>query len=177
MKIEFHISFVRTYFQKVYWLYVFLLGMPVFLLGQSYDKELKKATENFEALAYVNARDIYLEVAKKGFTSYDLLRKLADSYYFTGEPEQSVSWYKRLVIEYEDSIPPEYLFRYAQSLKSIKLYKDADRVMEKFDQQTGYDRRAKSFINKRDYLDFIKLQSGRFTIFPYNFYLNYFIFF
>ncbi|WP_246615798.1 OmpA family protein [Aquimarina litoralis] len=144
----------------------FLLSQYSF--SQSTEKQLSKADKNFEALAYINARDIYLDVAKQGYSSADLFRKLADSFYFTGEPEASIEWYEKLISNFSDQVKPEYLFRYAQSLKSAERYADADAVMEKFNVITGNDKRAKSFINKRDYLDFIEKQSGKYDTYTLN---------
>ncbi|WP_299606063.1 OmpA family protein [uncultured Aquimarina sp.] len=139
---------------------LFLISINCF--SQSTEKLLSKADQNFEALAYINARDIYLDVAKKGYSSPDLYRKLADSFYFTGEPEASIEWYEKLISNFSDQIKPEYLFRYAQSLKSAERYNEADTVMERFNSITGNDKRAKSFVDKRDYLNFIEMQSGKY---------------
>ncbi|WP_343914323.1 OmpA family protein [Aquimarina litoralis] len=139
---------------------LFLISINCF--SQSTEKLLSKADQNFEALAYINARDIYLDVAKKGYSSPDLYRKLADSFYFTGEPEASIEWYEKLISNFSDQIKPEYLFRYAQSLKSAERYNEADTVMERFNSITGNDKRARSFIDKRDYLNFIEMQSGKY---------------
>ncbi len=140
-----------------------LFSYPSF--GQDRNKQLAKADKSFEALAYINARDIYLDVASQGYSSYDLYRKLADSYYFTGELEESIQWYEKLISNFSEETKPEYLFRYAQSLKSAERYGDADAIMERFNIVTGNDKRAKSFINKRDYLDFIEMQSGKYDLY------------
>ncbi|WP_378178520.1 OmpA family protein [Aquimarina sp. SS2-1] len=132
---------------------------------QDRDKQLAKADQSFEALAYINARDIYLDVAKQGYSSYDLFRKLADSYYFTGELEASIQWYQKLISSFPEKVKPEYLFRYAQSLKSAERYSESDAIMERFNTVTGNDKRAESFINKRDYLDFIEKQSGKYDLY------------
>ncbi|WP_299434415.1 OmpA family protein [uncultured Aquimarina sp.] len=142
-----------------------LLMFSHLCFGQDTNKQLSKADQSFEALAYINARDIYLNVAKQGYSSLDLYRKLADSYYFTGELEESVQWYEKLISNFSEEVKPEYLFRYAQSLKSAERYGDADTIMEKFNMATGNDKRAKSFINKRDYLDFIEMQSGKYDLY------------
>lgn len=128
------------------------------------ENQLIKANEDFERFAYVDARKIYQKVAKNGYSSPDLYQKLGDSYYFNGELEEAVKWYESLVNEYEDEIEAEYLFRYAQSLKSAKRYVEADKVMEKFYMQTGNDQRANSFMTTRDYLKFIDMQSGKFQL-------------
>lgn len=159
--ISFFINFKTFHAASIYAVMaVFLISINSF--SQSTEKLLSKADQNFEALAYINARDIYLDVAKKGYSSPDLYRKLADSFYFTGEPEASIEWYEKLISNFSDQIKPEYLFRYAQSLKSAERYNEADAVMERFNSITGNDKRAKSFIDKRDYLNFIEMQSGKY---------------
>jgi len=56
------------------------------------------------------------------------------------------------------------LFRYSQSLKSVERYDEADKVMEKFNSLSGNDQRAEFFVNTRDYLKFIEMQSGKFKL-------------
>ncbi len=159
--ISFFINFKTFHTVSIYAVMtLFLISINCF--SQSTEKLLSKADQNFEALAYINARDIYLDVAKKGYSSPDLYRKLADSFYFTGEPEASIEWYEKLISNFSDQIKPEYLFRYAQSLKSAERYNEADTVMERFNSITGNDKRAKSFVDKRDYLNFIEMQSGKY---------------
>ena len=128
------------------------------------EKRLEKADENFEKYAFVDARKIYLNVVKSGYASADLYKKLGDSYYFNAELEESVKWYERLVGDYSEEIDPEYLFRYSQSLKSMKRYDEADKVMEKFNTETGNDQRAEYFVSTRDYLRFIEMQSGKYKL-------------
>ncbi|WP_298548802.1 OmpA family protein [uncultured Aquimarina sp.] len=128
------------------------------------EKRLEKADENFDKYAFVDARKIYLDVAKSGYASADLFKKLGDSYYFNAELEESVKWYEELVSTYSEEIESEYLFRYSQSLKSVKRYKESDKVMEKFNTVTGNDQRAEYFVSTRDYLRFIEMQSGKYTL-------------
>lgn len=139
-----------------------------FVLGTffvySQDKRLSKADEDFAEYAFVDARAVYLDVAKSGYASADLFKKLGDSYYFNAELEESVKWYEELVTGYEQEVDPEYLFRYSQSLKSVERYKEADRVMERFNQLSGNDQRGEYFVSTRDYLRFIEMQSGKFRL-------------
>ncbi len=128
------------------------------------EKRLARADEDFERYAFVDARKIYLSVAKSGYSSADLYKKLGDSYYFNGELKQALPWYDKLISDYPDSIEPEYLFRYAQGLKNAERYDDADRIMDQFIGLTGGDKRAASFMKTRDYLKFIEMQSGKFKV-------------
>lgn len=134
--------------------------------SQNKDKRLQEAEKNFKALAYINARAIYLDVANEGYSSQLLYRRLADSFYFTGELEESLKWYENLLQKYPENLDPEYLFRYAQSLKSVERYTEADIAMEDFNAITGDDKRAKSYVKRKDYLEFIELQSDKHDLFP-----------
>lgn len=140
------------------------ISLLVSCVAFSQEKRLAKADENFSRFAFVDARKIYLQVAESGYTSPKVYKKIGDSYYFNGELEKAVDWYEKLVNEYEDQIEPEYLFRYSQSLKSVKRYEDADMAMEKFKLLSGNDQRAEYFVSTRDYLKFIEMQSGRYTL-------------
>ncbi len=140
------------------------LSLLVFVNGYSQDKRLEKADENFNRFAFVDAREIYLKVANSGYESLDLFKKIGDSYYFNAQLEDAVPWYEKLATNYPEEIDPEYLFRYSQSLKSVKRYDESDQVMEKFNEATGNDQRAEYFVNTRDYLKFIEMQSGRYTL-------------
>lgn len=133
--------------------------------SQNEEKRLSKADESFKAFAYIDARAIYLDVAQRGYSSQSLFQKLADSFYLTGELENAVEWYEKLIQNYSEDLSHEYLFRYAQSLKSVERYQEADQIMEQFYQLTGNDKRAKSYINKKNYLDFIEKQSGKYDLY------------
>ena len=53
----------------------------------SQENRLVKADENFDQYAFIDAREIYLDVAESGYASADLYKKLGDSYYFNAELE------------------------------------------------------------------------------------------
>ena len=108
-------------------------------------KEIKEASKNYDNYAYIDARDIYLRVAKKGFASPEIYKKLGDSYYWTANYSDACLWYGKFIKQKDDknNIDPEYYFRYAQSLKSVGRYKLADIQMEKFNKTEIIDSRGK----------------------------------
>ncbi len=127
--------------------------------------KIKNADKDFNQYNYINARKAYLKVVENGYASQDIYEKIGDSYYFNAELEKASKWYAKLYYEYKNKIDPEYLFRYSQSLKNIGQYENADTVMNDFRKATGTeDRRSKLFLSKPDYLELIKLQSGKFDI-------------
>lgn len=146
--------------------YTLITTIVFMIFGMSFaqEKRLEKANENFNRYAFVDARKIYQKVAESGYESLDLFKKLGDSYYFNAQLEEAVPWYEKLTNKYSEEVDPEYLFRYSQSLKSVERYTEADKVMEKFNSLTGNDQRAEFFMNTRDYLKFIEMQSGKFRL-------------
>ena len=126
-------------------------------------RSLAKAEEEFKKYAFIDARAIYLEVARGGYASQDLYEKLGDSYYFNGELEAAREWYGKLVEGYPDT-SGEYYFRYAQGLKASGDYDKADQVMARFSDKVERDDRAELFEEEPNYLELIEMQSGRFEL-------------
>ena len=147
-------------------LQLFVVIFLVITSAHSQQRKISKGNKGFEKFAYVDSREIYLKVIEKGYESQDLYQHLGDSYYFTAELIEAEKWYELLINKYEDSISSDYLYRYAQSLKSNKKYSEADVIMDKFYKANPLDSRASNFENEKDYLAFIELQSGRSELYP-----------
>lgn len=141
---------------------VLLVITTVNTYSQTNNKE-KKADKQYEKYAYIDAIKTYERVYKRGYKSPEMLQKLANAYYFNGELEKAAKYYDELFTLTED-LEPEYFFRYAQSLRSIKEYDKADAMMAKFIAKNQNDSRGKLFTNQRDYLAEIKRNSGRYNV-------------
>lgn len=126
------------------------------------ENTVDKGDKEFERLAYVDAREAYLKVAEEGYQSEDLLKRLADSYYYTADYTRASKWYG--VLYDFGNRDADYLYKYALSLKSDKSYVASDQIMEEFLNVKGEDYRAKLFLNERNYLEEIEEQSGRFIL-------------
>ena len=100
--------------EKYYWILHYNMILPGNVFKQ--EKNMNKANEDFERYAFVDARKVYLNVAKSGYESSDLFKKLGDSYYFNAQLEEAVPWYEKLTSDYQHEIDTEYLFRYYKSL-------------------------------------------------------------
>lgn len=127
-------------------------------------KDTKKGDKAFENLSYVDAREAYLKVHEKGFKSANLYEKLGDSYYFTADYNNAEKWYNELYNLEGEATKPEYLYRYGLTLKTLKNYDKSDELMEVFNKANNTDVRADLFVNERNYLEEIELNSGRFTL-------------
>ncbi|MEA1786790.1 OmpA family protein [Arenibacter sp. GZD96] len=149
----------------------FLLFLGVFLaFGQ--EQLLKKADTQYQEYSFSPAIDIYKKVLDKGFVSADLLKRLGNSYYFKANYQESEKIYKRLIDEFPDEAGPEYYFKYAQSLKSLGLYDEADTQLATFFELTSAAE-STSISGKRDYLKEIERNSGRFQLLPFEYNTQY----
>jgi outer membrane protein OmpA-like peptidoglycan-associated protein len=135
---------------------------------------INKATYDYNNFSYVKTSDILLDVANKGFKSVDLFEKLGNSFYFNNKMEEAAKWYGELMnldeVKTENSIDPEYYYRYAQALKAIENYTESDKWMAKFSQSNQNDKRGINFKSAPDYLKVIDLKSENIQIvnLPFN---------
>ncbi|AWA28615.1 flagellar motor protein MotB [Flavobacterium magnum] len=124
---------------------------------------LKKAEKKYDNYAYVDAIKIYETIAKKGYKDEKMFQRLGNAYYFNSEFEKAEGAYRELFTMNPEQ-KEEYYYRYAQSLKSVGKYTEAEQMMVKFNEKSGNDKRAMLFKDNRNYLEVIKLNSKRFYI-------------
>ena len=137
--------------------------------GYAQKEKIRQASRAYDNLSYLKTSEILLEVAENGYTSEDLLEKLANSFYFNNNMQQAAKWYGELMAKNEN-IDPEYYFRYAQALKSIENYAESDKWMKKFAESDRSDLRGRAFSSTVDYLTMIDDASREFEV--YNLDLN-----
>lgn len=127
-------------------------------------KRKAKADQRYEEYSFSPAIDIYKKVLDKGYVSSDLLKRLGNAYYFNAKYEEAASIYKKLDETYPDEMEVDYIFRYAQSLKSLGNYDGATKLMERFKTLT-----AVNIDFDEDYLAKIEKNSGRYTVKPFEY--------
>ena len=144
----------------------FLLGIQVVV---AQERTVNRADQKYASYSFKPAQDIYQRVLDKGYQSEDLLKKLGNTYYFNAEYDKAAGIYGLLMQEYGPDLPPDYLFRYAQALKTTGAYDKAGTVMERFSQTTRNDARALQFESQADYRQEIEANSGRYTLAPFKY--------
>ena len=149
-----------------------VMGSSVYVSAQEEEIEDKlqarvkaKADERYEEYSFSPAIDIYKKVLDKGYTSPDLLKRLANSYYFNAKYEEAANIYKKLVETYPDDTGADYFFRYAQSLKTLGEYEVSAQVMTQFKEMAS----SLEVSFDEDYLDKIEANSGRYDIEPFKY--------
>lgn len=134
-----------------------------FVANESLGQEsLKKGDKNYDGYAYIDAIEIYEKVANNGNVSKELFQKLGNSYYFNGIFDKAEYYYTKL-FELGDDLDPEYYFRYAQSLMSMKKNNKADDMMNKFYKLTN-DYRGELYVKNKLYLSQFSENAEKFNI-------------
>lgn len=104
----------------------------------------KLADKFFDNYSYIKAIELYEEAVKKGDSSEHVLTRLGDAYYNNSKSKEAALWYGKAVNKY-NNVNPEYIFKYIQSLRSIKNYTEADKWLVKFKTLQNDDSRVKDF--------------------------------
>ncbi|MCL9805801.1 OmpA family protein [Flavobacterium amniphilum] len=133
------------------------------LLTVSYgqDKSTERADKFFESYQYINAIGEYSKLAGgKGANSY-VYTRLADSYYNVFNTEEAVKWYAKAV---EGKVDPETHYRYAQSLKTLGKYHEANQQMDAFAAQMSNDSRAIEHKSNPNYIPSLGSKSKLFDV-------------
>jgi outer membrane protein OmpA-like peptidoglycan-associated protein/tetratricopeptide (TPR) repeat protein len=128
-----------------------IVSLACFFSVSAQEVAEKIAEKKYNAYSYIDAIALYEKVAEKGYVSVELFQKLGDAYYFNGMLDKSKVWYDKLFLLENQSLNPEYYFRYSQSLKAVKSYKEADKMIEKFHNLTN-DYRGELYLKNKMYL-------------------------
>ncbi|TDX14112.1 WD40 repeat protein [Flavobacterium sp. S87F.05.LMB.W.Kidney.N] len=124
---------------------------------------VKYADKKYSEYAYADAIKVYENLVTTETNNEGLIQRLANSYYFNGELKSALKWYEQLFMINPDQ-ESEYLYRYAQSLKSAGNYRKSDEILQKFNEKAVLEKRADLIRNDKNYLEEIKENSGRFEI-------------
>ena len=144
-------------------IFIFAILMGLSLHGQK--AKLKRANEEFDQYAFIDARKIYLKVAESGYESLQLYEKLGDTYYYNSEYEEAIKWYSKLIQKYPNELNPDYYYRAAQTYKSIGEYHLSKKMMGEFASRSATSSLAKNFMRDYPGLDsLVDFQSKKFEV-------------
>lgn len=129
---------------------IFLLFVSVSTFAQkSYDK----ADKLFDQMRYVEAAKMYEKGIDRGDHSMEVLQKAGNSYYYNTNMEQANKWYDLLISKYKNEVNPEYLFRFAHTLRGTGNYKSANKWMKAFAEASEKaDKRIQDYAQKEQTL-------------------------
>lgn len=94
------------------------------------DKELVRA-KDFLIKLYSEAIVLYEKLAEEK-PSQEVIKNLADSYYYTNNLIKAQRYYRLLIQNYNKDLDREYYFKYAQTLKATNSYDDANKALKEY---------------------------------------------
>ena len=141
-----------------------VLGICMVTMASAQERGIKQAERKFEDYAFIDAIANYEELVAKGYSEQEIYQSLGNANYLNARYDEASEWYGKLMELEGIEIEKEYLYRYAQVLKSTGNYKKSDALMERFNSAKNNDNRASLFADKKDYLDEITQNSGRYSI-------------
>ncbi len=133
-------------------------------LAFAQDKNSEKAKKDFDQYAYSKAIEKYETLVEKGYTEEQIYKNLGDANYANANYKEAADWYGKLFSLETANVDTDYMYRYAQTLKSTKDYKAADQWLAKFRASNSADVRAIKAADNLDYLNEIEENSGRYDI-------------
>lgn len=104
-------------------------------------QNLEFASHFFNIKSYVKAATFYEKEINK---TQEIYERLADCYYYNSQMDKAVKWYSYLMVEYKNTTSSEYYFRYAQSLKGIEEYNEADFWLNEYQKRVKSDKKYKA---------------------------------
>ena len=113
---------MKTKTNKLLLLLLFSISNVIF------SQSRRVADRYFEEFAYIKAAKLYEAIYDKGDTTSYILKRIGDSYYNNVETEKAEFWYAKLVNNFNE-VEDDYLFKYAQTLRSNGKYKKSDSLL------------------------------------------------
>lgn len=150
-----HVSSKTSQMKKLY-IIALLTSFSVF----AQESQIKRAEKFYATADYTKAAELYSKLITDENTDPQLLKRVADSYYYISNFEKAAESYKILLEKYKESTDNSYIFKYAQCLKATGNTAEANkwmRIYEKDVPETVY----KANIDK---LENIKNQGNKFEI-------------
>lgn len=95
------------------------------------DQDLARAKRFFDKTYYAEAIILYGKLAEEK-PSQEVIKNLADSYYYTNDLIKAQRYYRLLVTNYGNDLNRDYYYRYAQALKATNSYDDANAVLREY---------------------------------------------
>ncbi|WP_298487681.1 OmpA family protein [uncultured Maribacter sp.] len=145
-------------------IYTFLGLATMTAVVNAQEKKINKANQNYKDYAYAPAIDSYEKLIKDGYSKEEIFKNLGNANYVNANYQEATKWYEQLFQLENTSIDPEFMYRYAQSLKSLEKYNESDQWMQKFKDANTQDQRAIKFGDNLEYLDNIEANSNRYDI-------------
>ncbi len=127
-----------------------------------FQSDLKKAESFYEAMAYQNALDFYINSEKKNPDNKLVKDRIADCYARLGKYEEARACYEK-ILERSDAAPIDY-FHYGQVLSRLEAYDKAYDAYKFYADHAKQDKRTASRLQFLKQFDFHLRDSSLYTL-------------
>lgn len=117
--------------------YIILTTLFLVIIVQGQDRRERRAKASFEKYEFIKAIRDYEDLVKKGTTSVEIYRNLGDANYFNANYSEAAKWYGMVSENNTEPLGTEHMYRYANSLGSIKKYEASSDVLRKIYARNG----------------------------------------
>lgn len=111
------------------------IALMLSISGFSQQGKQKRADTLFNKFSFVKAAKVYRELIQNNYNKDYATRQLADCYSYLRDPKNASRYYKS-VVKQED-VPVDYYYKYAQSLRGMKKYKESQTWLQRYKDSGG----------------------------------------
>ncbi|WP_428223450.1 OmpA family protein [Flavobacterium sp.] len=116
-------------------IYFFVLWLSVQSICAQ-EGDMERANRFFERTYYSEAIPLYEKIVKEN-TSKEVVRNLADAYFYTNDLKSAQRYYRFFIKNFGKELDEEYYFRFSQTLKATSSFAEANEVMLNFYKNKG----------------------------------------
>jgi outer membrane protein OmpA-like peptidoglycan-associated protein len=130
--------------------------------GYGQNSSTDKADKLFESYQYVAAIEEYQKLAESKSANEYVFTQLAESYYNVFDSENAVKWFAKATAK--GRADAETYYHYAQALKVLGKYQEANKQMDVFAKMKPADERAKDHLANPNYIPSLATNSKLFDV-------------
>lgn len=141
----------------------FILFVFAIQFTQSQAQDLKRAKRLFERTYYSDAIPLYESIIDQN-QSFEVVKNLADSYYFTNDYANAQKNFNFLITKFSENLDGEYFFKYSQTLKASGNSDEANRVLRNYFLKTNNQIALENLDKENHVLENISALGNRYDI-------------
>lgn len=127
------------------------------------DQDLARAKRFFDKTYYAEAITLYEKLAYEK-PSQEVIKNLADSYYYTNDLIKAQRYYRSLTKNYDKDLDRNYYFKYAQTLKATDNYEEATEALKTYYSKSANNEDLVNFERDIKTLENVSALGNRFEI-------------
>ncbi|MEO8254992.1 MAG: OmpA family protein [Flavobacterium sp.] len=143
-------------------IYLILIVLTI-QFTQAQTQDLKRAKKLFERTYYSEAIPLYETISNQNH-SFEVLKNLADSYYYTNDYAKAQRNYQFLISKFPESLTPDIYFKYSETLKASGNYNESNTVLHDYYLSSTNQKAIEDLEKQRLILENISALGNRFDI-------------